>query len=80
MGYGCFRWTVDTLGWKGTSAGTSDDIVHRVLDAAAPGEIVIMHVGSNPDDGSTLDAGALPQVIEQLQAMGYGFTTLDRFV
>jgi len=50
--------------------------VGRVLAAAAPGEIVLMHVGSNPTDGSTLDADALPSVIAGLRAQGYGFTTL----
>ncbi len=73
-----FRWTVDTLGWKGTSGGQSvATVVARVLDAARPGEIVLMHVGANPDDGSTLDAAALPQVISGLRAKGYGFVTLE---
>jgi peptidoglycan/xylan/chitin deacetylase (PgdA/CDA1 family) len=79
LGYGCFRWTVDTLGWKGTVAGTADDIVRRVLTGLQPGEIVIMHVGSNPDDHTTLDADSLPKVIEALKARGYGFSTIDQF-
>ena len=49
----------------------------RVLGALRPGEIVLMHVGSNPDDHSTLDADALPQLISQLKARGYSFVTLD---
>ncbi len=74
-----FRWTVDTLGWKGTSGGmTEAKVVQRVLDAAAPGAIVLMHVGSNPDDGSTLDADALPAVIRELRERGYGFARLSR--
>lgn len=73
-----FRWTVDTLGWKGTSGGQSvATVVSRVLGAATPGEIVLMHVGANPDDGSTLDAAALPQVISGLRAKGYSFVTLE---
>jgi peptidoglycan/xylan/chitin deacetylase (PgdA/CDA1 family) len=81
LGYGCIRWTVDTLGWEGTTGGNSaDKIVDRVIGGLMPGEIVIMHVGSNPDDGSTLDADALPQVIEQLQSHGYGFTTIAAYV
>ena len=81
MGYGCINWTVDTRGWMGTSGGqTADSVRQRVLDALRPGEIVIMHVGSNPDDHSTLDADALPRLIDQLKALGYGFVTLDRFV
>ena len=78
-GYAAVRWTVDTLGWQGTLGGTRGPgfVVQRVMASAQPGEIVLMHLGSNPDDGSTLDAGALPQVISQLRAAGYGFVTLD---
>ena len=61
LGYLPVRWTVDTLGWKGTSGGVTAQIVaDRVLAGLQPGEIVLMHIGSNPDDGSTLDADALP--------------------
>jgi len=73
-----FRWTVDTLGWKGTSGGQSvESVVARVLAAARPGEIVLMHVGAHPTDHSTLDADALPQVIARLRAQGYGFVALE---
>lgn len=75
-GWVALGWTVDTLGWKGTSGGQSaDSVVSRVLAAAQPGEIVLMHVGSNPDDGSTLDADALPAVIRSLRGLGYRFFT-----
>lgn len=78
LGYVAVRWTVDTLGWKGTSGGISVQVVaDRVRDGLQPGEIVLMHIGSNPDDGTTLDADALPQVIDNIRAAGYGFTTLD---
>ena len=74
-----FRWTVDTLGWKGTSGGmTVAKVVERVLAAARPGAIVLMHVGSNPDDGSTLDADALPRIIRQLRSAGYELVPLSR--
>lgn len=77
LGYLPVGWTVDTLGWKGTKAGiTVGTITSRVLAAAQPGAIVLMHVGANPDDGSTLDADALPDVIAQLRARGYGFVSL----
>ncbi len=73
-----FRWTVDSLGWKGTSGGMTVDAVHdRVLAAARPGAIVLMHVGANPTDGTTLDADALPAVIRDLRAAGYRFVTLE---
>ena len=78
LGYVAVRWTVDTLGWKGTSGGISaQTVTDRVLATLQPGEIVLMHIGSNPDDGSTLDADALPVVIDRISAAGYRFVTLD---
>jgi peptidoglycan/xylan/chitin deacetylase (PgdA/CDA1 family) len=78
LGYVAVRWTVDSLGWQGTSGGQSvQSVVNRVLAAAQPGEIVLMHLGSNPDDGTTLDAAALRAIIDGLRARGYGFVTLQ---
>jgi peptidoglycan/xylan/chitin deacetylase (PgdA/CDA1 family) len=77
-GYIPVRWTVDTLGWEGTAGHiTPAVVVSRVLGAARPGEIVLMHAGSNPDDHTTYDADALPAVISGLRARGYSFVTLD---
>jgi peptidoglycan/xylan/chitin deacetylase (PgdA/CDA1 family) len=74
-----FRWTVDTLGWKGNAGGISADVVvQRVLDTLRPGAIVLMHVGSNPDDGTTFDADALPRLIDEIRARGYTLVTLER--
>lgn len=78
LGYVAVRWTVDTLGWKGTSGEmTAGKVTDRVLAGLQPGEIVLMHVGANPDDGTTLDADALPTVVARIRARGYGFVTLD---
>ena len=77
--YVAVRWSVDSLGWKGTSGGmTTAKVRDRVLAAARPGMIVLMHVGANPDDGTTLDAAALPAVISGLRAKGYSFVTLQQ--
>jgi len=79
--YVAFRWTVDTLGWKGTSGGmTADRVRARVLNALAPGAIVLMHAGSNPDDRTTLDATALPGLIDGIRARGYAFVTLEAVI
>jgi peptidoglycan/xylan/chitin deacetylase (PgdA/CDA1 family) len=81
LGYGGIRWTVDTVGWKGTSGGESvDRVVQRVLDSLRPGCIVLMHVGSHPEDGSTLDADSLPRMISELRGRGYGFVTVDQYL
>jgi peptidoglycan/xylan/chitin deacetylase (PgdA/CDA1 family) len=62
-------WTIDTLGWNGLSAGAITD---RVLNGAAPGAIVLMHVGA-----ASQDAAALPGIIDQLRARGYRFAAAD---
>ncbi len=78
VGFVPIGWTVDTLGWEGTSGGiTVSTVVSRVLANLQPGEIVVMHCGSNPTDHSTLDADALPTVIHDVRARGYSFVTLD---
>lgn len=80
-GYGGIRWTVDTLGWEGTSGGQSvATVTSRVLGSLRPGEIVLMHVGSNPDDRSTLDADALAGVIDAVRAQGYTFATIPQYI
>jgi peptidoglycan/xylan/chitin deacetylase (PgdA/CDA1 family) len=77
LGYVPVGWTVDTLGWKGAEEGiTIRQVVARVLDQLRPGAIVLMHLGASPD-GSTLDADALPAVIEAIRQRGYDFVTLD---
>ncbi|MGH3714325.1 MAG: polysaccharide deacetylase family protein [Micromonosporaceae bacterium] len=81
LGYVSLWWTVDTLGWKGTSGGQSvSTVVQRVVNTLQPGQIVLLHVGSNPDDGSTLDADALPTIITELRERGYSFVTVPPYM
>jgi peptidoglycan/xylan/chitin deacetylase (PgdA/CDA1 family) len=78
LGYACIRWTVDSLGWKGTTGQQSvATVTERVLAAARPGAIVLMHVGAHPKDGTILDANALDAVIAGLRAKGYTLVSLD---
>jgi peptidoglycan/xylan/chitin deacetylase (PgdA/CDA1 family) len=77
LGYNAVGWTVDTLGWEGTSNGqTTRSVVAHALSHLQPGEIILMHVGSNPTDGSTLDANALPTIIRAIRRRGYTFVAL----
>jgi peptidoglycan/xylan/chitin deacetylase (PgdA/CDA1 family) len=70
LGYVSIRWTVDTLAWTGgqTVAGA----VERVVAELRPGVIVLMHIGTS------VDARALPRVIDAIRRRGYRFTTLAR--
>ncbi len=61
-------WTVDSLGWRGIPA---EDVVERVMHAAEPGAIVLLHVGAQ-----STDSAALPTLIESLQQAGYRFVTV----
>jgi len=65
-------WTVDTLGWNGASVA---EIRQRVINAAVPGAIVLMHVGE-----ASQDAVALPGMISDLRARGYQFESAREFI
>lgn len=80
LGYGGIRWTVDTLGWEGASNGISvTSIQQRVMANLKPGEIVLMHVGA-ANDGTTLDADALPAIIKDVQDAGYRLVLVGDYV
>jgi peptidoglycan/xylan/chitin deacetylase (PgdA/CDA1 family) len=80
LGYTVLGWTVDTLGWEGTSMEQSvATVTSRALAHLQPGEIILMHVGANPNDHSTLDADALPGVIDAIRAHGYRFVNLNDY-
>lgn len=79
--YISIRWSIDSLGWKGISGGLSKESVkERVLKQTAPGAIVLMHLGSNPDDGANLDSEALSEIIQELKNQGYEFATLTELL
>jgi peptidoglycan/xylan/chitin deacetylase (PgdA/CDA1 family) len=80
LGYGAIGWTVDTRGWQGREAGTAADVVSRVRAALRPGAVVLMHMGANPNDGTTFDADALPRVITLIRSLGYGFVRIGPLV
>ncbi len=61
-------WTVDSLGWQGSPP---DAVARRCLDGASPGAILMFHVGS-----ASTDAAALPTILDELSAAGYGFGTI----
>ena len=68
-----FQWTIDTLDWTGNS---STDIYNRVINNVVPGAIVLMHAGY----GANGTNAALPNMINQLRAMGYSFVTLSQLM
>lgn len=72
-GYGyVVMWSIDTRGWDAASA---EEIVASVRAQAAPGAIVVLHVGAASED-----AAALPALIEALRADGYAFETVPEIL
>ncbi len=67
-GYASVYWTIDTLDWK--AERKAGQIRDTVLTKAAPGAIVLMHVGGKNT------AAALSEIIPGLRADGYGFVEL----
>jgi peptidoglycan/xylan/chitin deacetylase (PgdA/CDA1 family) len=55
-------------------------MISRALAELQPGEIILMHVGANPGDRSTLDADALAAVIGAIRARGYTFVTVPAYL
>jgi peptidoglycan/xylan/chitin deacetylase (PgdA/CDA1 family) len=81
LGYTAVGWTVDTLGWEGTSMEQSvASVTLHALAHLQPGEIILMHAGANPVDHSTLDADALPGIISAIRARGYQLVNLDEYL
>ena len=81
IGYTAVGWTVDTLGWEGTSMGQSvGSVFSRAIQYLEPGEIILMHVGANPHDHSMLDADALTRIIATIRARGYRLVALPGYL
>jgi peptidoglycan/xylan/chitin deacetylase (PgdA/CDA1 family) len=65
-------WTVDTGGWAKASVG---QIIAASSKGAAPGAIIVMHVGAESQDGP-----ALQSIIDAIRQKGLGFATIPELV
>lgn len=65
------QWDVDTLDWKGLSAG---QIADRVLGSVRNGSIVLMH------NNGEHTAEALPLIFEGLRSLGYKCVTVGEMI
>lgn len=64
-------WTCDSLGWN----GAVDQIIERCGTTAEAGDIILMHVGAE-----SLDAEALPGLIESLEEAGFELVTIEELL
>jgi peptidoglycan/xylan/chitin deacetylase (PgdA/CDA1 family) len=71
LGMRTVTWDVDPTDWATPGSAT---VYSRIVGAAQPGSIILMHDGGG-DRGGTLDA--LPSIIDTLRARGYRFATVS---
>ena len=71
IGMTAVQWDVDSLDWKGLSAG---EIQSRVLDKVQPGSIVLFH------NAAENTPEALPGIIESLLADGYKIVPVSQIL
>ncbi|MGP4060541.1 LysM peptidoglycan-binding domain-containing protein [Halobacillus sp. H74] len=67
------HWNIDTLDWKGLA---KNEVTDRVLSNIVPGSIVLMHTGA----GAAGTPYALPDIIQELEALGYSFVTVSELL
>lgn len=71
LGYFTIQWSIDSLDWKDVS---SDFMVNRVLDKAAPGEIVLFHnAGKHTPE-------AIDVLLGRLRSQGYDVVPISELI
>jgi peptidoglycan/xylan/chitin deacetylase (PgdA/CDA1 family) len=70
LGMQTITWDVDPADWSNPGSGA---VYSRIVDAAQPGSIILMHDGGGDRSGTL---AALPSIIDTLRARGYGFATV----
>jgi peptidoglycan/xylan/chitin deacetylase (PgdA/CDA1 family) len=74
LGMRTITWDVDPADW--TDPGSAA-VFERVVGAARPGSIILMHDGGGNRSGTL---AALPQIIDTLRARGYRFATVSELL
>lgn len=69
LGFRSIYWTLDSGDWRTDATGPG--VLRRVLDLAAPGDIVVQHLAA------PATAEALPEIIDGLQARGLRIATIS---
>jgi chitin deacetylase len=69
-------WSVDSGDWRGSHASV-EGLVNKVVNAAKPGAIVLMHDGGGDRSRTVL---ALPKIIQELKERGYTFVSVPELL
>jgi len=74
LGMRTILWDVDPADWSNPGSGA---VYGRVVSAARPGSIVLMHDGGGDRSGTL---AALPRIVDTLRARGYRFATVSELL
>jgi peptidoglycan/xylan/chitin deacetylase (PgdA/CDA1 family) len=67
-------WDVDPADWSNPGSAA---VYNRIVDAAQPGSIILMHDGGGDRSGTL---AALPSIVDTLRARGYRFDTVTELL
>jgi peptidoglycan/xylan/chitin deacetylase (PgdA/CDA1 family) len=74
LGMETILWDVDPTDWANPGSGA---VYSRIVSAARPGSIILMHDGGGDRSGTL---AALPRIIDTLRARGYRFATVSELL
>jgi len=74
LGMRAITWDVDPMDWTNPGSGAA---YSRIVDAAQPGSIILMHDGGGDRSGTL---AALPSIIDTLRERGYSFETVSQLL
>jgi peptidoglycan/xylan/chitin deacetylase (PgdA/CDA1 family) len=74
LGMWTILWNVDPVDWSTPGAAA---VYSRVVSAARPGSIILMHDGGGDRSGTL---AALPRIVDTLRARGYRFATVSQLL
>jgi peptidoglycan/xylan/chitin deacetylase (PgdA/CDA1 family) len=74
LGMRTINWDVDPMDWATPGSAA---VYSRIVGAAQPGSIILMHDGGGDRSGTL---AALPSIIDTLRARGYGFATVSQLL
>jgi peptidoglycan/xylan/chitin deacetylase (PgdA/CDA1 family) len=74
LGMRTITWDVDPADWTNPGSGA---VYSRIVGAAQPGSIILMHDGGGDRSGTL---AALPSIIDTLRARGYRFATVSQLL
>lgn len=75
--YTIVNWNVDSLDWKSLNA---EQVYSNVMGHTMPGSIVLQHGAGGTGEDLTGTVGALPKIIEKLQADGVKLVTIPELI